>query len=248
MTRDGCGSLLDDLTDADEEEEFVPNRMRQLAAGLYTWRLAAAEAKAQAFMAGGAIRRMMNRKLSMAWEKWQYESEQMKLQKMLLRRGIMGVIAAQLARAMSTWREFVAAGLPSVESVTNSTSSDQGDESDMVARLKEVIEGLQGQLAAADESVLSAQQRKAQVDNEKAELEEQLMDSQDSFAALSELLESAEEVNMVMERQCHHLQNQVNTRPASGSADEAAQLRIEVAEAAAEQAAAADAAQKEAAA
>ena len=90
---------------------------------------------------------------------------------------------------------------------------------------------MQGQLAAADESVLSAQQRKAQVDNEKAELEEQLMDSQDSFAALSELLESAEEVNMVMERQCHHLQNQVNTRPASGSADEAAQLRIEVAEA-----------------
>lgn len=140
----------------------------------------------------------------------------------------------KLEKQQKSLKLFVArkaAGLPSDESATNRTLTEQGDESDMVARLKEVIEGLQGQLAAADESVLSAQQRKAQVDNEKAELEEQLLDSQDSFAALSELLESVEEVNMVMERQCHHLQNQVDARLASGSGDEAAQLRIEVAEA-----------------
>ena len=38
----------------------------------------AAEMKRIAYIGGGAVRRMLNRKLSMAFEKWQAEAEQMK--------------------------------------------------------------------------------------------------------------------------------------------------------------------------
>ena len=34
-------------------------------------------------MVGGAIRRMLNQKLSMTWEKWQYEAAEMKRQQQL---------------------------------------------------------------------------------------------------------------------------------------------------------------------
>merc|ERR1711964_754836 len=42
-------------------------------------------------------RRMQHRKLSMAWEKWQFEAAEMKRQEMMLRRGIMRLFMKQLA-------------------------------------------------------------------------------------------------------------------------------------------------------
>ena len=52
----------------------------KLAAAMGTWRQQAADAKHVAFAGGGAIRRMLNRKLSQAWEQWQQVAAEMKAQ------------------------------------------------------------------------------------------------------------------------------------------------------------------------
>jgi hypothetical protein len=48
---------------------------------------------------------MLNRKLSMAWEKWQFEAEEMKRQQMLLRRAAMKMIMREMAKAFCSWQE-----------------------------------------------------------------------------------------------------------------------------------------------
>eukprot|EP00656_Telonema_subtile_P045126 TRINITY_DN513_c0_g1_i10.p1 TRINITY_DN513_c0_g1~~TRINITY_DN513_c0_g1_i10.p1 ORF type:complete len:166 (-),score=62.17 TRINITY_DN513_c0_g1_i10:65-562(-) len=94
----------------------------KLAAAVATWRQQAADAKRAAHMAGGAIRRMLNRKrmgggairrmlnrkLSMAWEKWQFDAAEMAYQQQLIRRGLMRIIKAKLAAAVATWRQQAA--------------------------------------------------------------------------------------------------------------------------------------------
>merc|ERR1719506_1603481 len=80
----------------------------KLAAAMALWREQAAEAKYIARIAGGAIRRMLNRKLSMAWEQWQYVAAEMKRQERMLRRGIMRMLMRQLAAGLYTWREVAA--------------------------------------------------------------------------------------------------------------------------------------------
>merc|ERR1711934_1347992 len=71
------------------------------------WQQVYADLKFANRMGGGAIRRMLNRKLSMAWEKWQFEAEEMKRQQLLLR-GLMRMIHAKMAAAMATWRQQAA--------------------------------------------------------------------------------------------------------------------------------------------
>ena len=104
------------------------------------------------------------------------------------------------------------------------------DDVAQVVALKESIKGLQGQLAAADRTALSAQKRKMQLDVDKIDLQEQLVDSTDSLAALRDVLESSEEASMVCERRCRHLQNQVEANNTSGLGDavETVRLRTEL--------------------
>ena len=45
----------------------------------------------------------------MVWEKWQYEAAEMKRQEMLLRRGMMRMKQAMLARALATWKAMAEA-------------------------------------------------------------------------------------------------------------------------------------------
>ena len=46
---------------------------------------------AEKFAMCGALLRMLNRKLSMAWEKWQSTAADMKMQELALRRGLMRI-------------------------------------------------------------------------------------------------------------------------------------------------------------
>ena len=50
-------------------------------------------------MGGGAIRRMLNRKLSMAWEKWQFTAAEMARQQFMMQ----GAINRMLKREDVSW-------------------------------------------------------------------------------------------------------------------------------------------------
>ena len=63
--------------------------------------LAAALARQQ-YMVAGAMKRITQRHLSMAFEKWQYEAAELKHQQQLLQRGLMQMIKRQLAMASTT--------------------------------------------------------------------------------------------------------------------------------------------------
>ena len=52
------------------------------------WQQVYADLKFANRMGGGAIRRMLNRKLSMAWEKWQFTAAEMARQQFLLQGAI----------------------------------------------------------------------------------------------------------------------------------------------------------------
>ena len=51
------------------------------------------------------MKRMMNRKLSMAFEKWQAEAAQMKHEQAMLKKAVMRMVQRQMAMAWSKWRE-----------------------------------------------------------------------------------------------------------------------------------------------
>ena len=57
---------------------------------------------------GGAIRRMMKRKLSMAWEKWQYEAEQARRQKYIVQGAINRMMKRMLSKAFEQWQWYAA--------------------------------------------------------------------------------------------------------------------------------------------
>jgi hypothetical protein len=59
---------------------------------------------------GGALTRFIKRAMSMAFEKWQFEAEEMKRQQQLLRRGLMRMIMRKLAQAFGWWRDEANAG------------------------------------------------------------------------------------------------------------------------------------------
>merc|ERR1711988_1709380 len=60
------------------------------------------------FMLNGALTRMRNRKLSMAWEKWQFEAECMKEEKRLLGGAATRWLRQKLGQAFNTWKERLA--------------------------------------------------------------------------------------------------------------------------------------------
>jgi hypothetical protein len=53
----------------------------------------------QAFMMGGAVRRMVHRKLSMAFEKWQFEAAEAKRQQFMMGGALRRLIHRQLSKA-----------------------------------------------------------------------------------------------------------------------------------------------------
>merc|ERR1712178_198620 len=85
----------------------------KLAAAMQTWRDVAAELKNQERLMGGAIRRMIMRKLSQAWETWQakyYDTiaalEELARQDAAKRKAMLAWINRQLKMAWNTWREM----------------------------------------------------------------------------------------------------------------------------------------------
>jgi len=57
-------------------------------------------------MGGGAIRRMLNRKLSMAWEQWQQVCQEMRDQRAAMRRAVVRMINRKLSMAFNAWAEW----------------------------------------------------------------------------------------------------------------------------------------------
>ena len=57
-------------------------------------------------MMGGAVRRMLHRQLSMAWEKWQYEAAEMKRQQEMLDRALRRLRNAKMFAAWNMWRSW----------------------------------------------------------------------------------------------------------------------------------------------
>merc|ERR1719199_111710 len=85
----------------------------KMAAAMASWREQAADAKRQAHLAGGAIRRMMNRKLSMAWEQWQQTAAELRAladerrrKQMAMRRALMKWQLQQLSMGWNTWHNW----------------------------------------------------------------------------------------------------------------------------------------------
>ena len=64
----------------------------------------AAEMKRQGRMLNGAIFRLMKRKLSMAFEKWQYEAAEMRYQQQMIRKGLMRLLQATMAAGFTASR------------------------------------------------------------------------------------------------------------------------------------------------
>merc|ERR1711881_256786 len=54
-------------------------------------------------MGGGALNRMKNRLLSMAWEKWQFIAEEWRKQKEAFRRSLMKWIKNKMSQAYNKW-------------------------------------------------------------------------------------------------------------------------------------------------
>ena len=57
-------------------------------------------------MLGGAVRRMLNRKLSMAFEKWQTEAAQMSHEKKMLGGAIRRLLHRKLSMAWEQWQQM----------------------------------------------------------------------------------------------------------------------------------------------
>ena len=57
----------------------------KLAAALGTWCEVSVSQKEQARLVGGGIRRLLNRRLTMAWNKWRSSAAEMKQQEMIKR-------------------------------------------------------------------------------------------------------------------------------------------------------------------
>jgi hypothetical protein len=57
-------------------------------------------------MAGGAIRRMLNRKLSMAWEQWQQVAAELAEQQLAIRRALLRWKNAALSAGFLAWLEM----------------------------------------------------------------------------------------------------------------------------------------------
>merc|ERR1719182_330369 len=55
---------------------------------------------------GGAIRRLLNRKLSMAFEKWQYEAAKMKAEKEALENALHKFRNSKMFAGWNTWRSW----------------------------------------------------------------------------------------------------------------------------------------------
>merc|ERR1711865_640927 len=59
-------------------------------------------------MGGGAIRRMLNRKLSMAWEKWQFTAAEMARQQFLLAGALNRMVKRAMSMAWEKWQQVYA--------------------------------------------------------------------------------------------------------------------------------------------
>ena len=69
------------------------------------WRLVLAqEMKRTAFLLAGALNRMLKRKLSMAFEKWQYEAQEAKRSAYLLAGAINRMLKRKLSMAFEKWQ------------------------------------------------------------------------------------------------------------------------------------------------
>ena len=58
----------------------------------------------EARLGSGAVRRMMMRQVSRAFEKWQRDAAAMKAEQMAVRRGLMRMIHARMGASFATWR------------------------------------------------------------------------------------------------------------------------------------------------
>ena len=64
--------------------------------------------KREQYMLAGAVKRMLMRQLSMAFEKWQYEAACMKREREMLDKALRRFIHAKLFAAWNMWRSWAA--------------------------------------------------------------------------------------------------------------------------------------------